>query len=111
MSKTVKSIVKGSSDRVTGTVGSVFGTFGNVLGRARNVAVGTLHVAKDIVTLDGKSLKKDASKVGRSAVGAVTNVADGAARTVRAAVTGKTGDKKKSVRKAKRASPKKTARK
>lgn len=100
MSKTVKKVVKGTENRVTGTVSSVFGTFGNVLGRARNAAVGTVRMAKDIVTLDGKSLKKDAKKVGKSAVGAVTNVAKGVVRTTRVAITGK--DKKDKTKKQKK---------
>lgn len=87
-------IVKGTKDRVTGTVGTAFGTFTSVLGRARNAAVGTLGVAKDIITLDTKGLQKDVRKVGRSAVGAVSNVVSGTVKTARVAVTGKTGDKK-----------------
>lgn len=96
---TVKKVVKGTSDRVSGTVSTVFGTLGNVLGRARNAAVGTVHIAKDIVTLDGKSLRKDVNKVGRSAIGAVGNVATGAVKTVRVAVTGKQSSTKKKTRK------------
>jgi hypothetical protein len=86
-------IVKGTKDRVTGTVGTAFGTFTSVLGRARNVAVGTLGVAKGIVTLDAKGVKRDVQKVGRSAVGAVSNVVSGTVKTARVAVTGKTGSK------------------
>jgi hypothetical protein len=89
MSKVVKSVAKGTEDRVSGAVKSVFGTFGKVLGRVRNAAVGTVGVAKDIVTFDGKGLKKDVGKVGRSAVGAVSNVAHGAVSTARVAITGK----------------------
>ncbi len=107
MSDTVKRVVKGTSTRVTGTIGSVVGTVGSVLGRARNAAVGTVRIAKDIVTLDGKSLKRDVRKVGRSATGAVTNVANGAARTVRVAVTGSTSVPKK-TKSARKSSAKKS---
>lgn len=94
MSKVVKSVAKGAEDRVSGTVKSVVGTVTNVLGRARNATVGTVGVAKDIITFDAKGLKKDVQKVGRSAVGAVSNVVSGTVRTARVAVTGKTGNKK-----------------
>lgn len=98
MPSTVKKVVKGTTNRVTGSVTTVFDTLGSVLGRARNAAVGTVHVAKDIVTLDSKNLGKDVRKVGRSAIGAVGNVATGAVKTVRVAVTGK-HDSKKTARK------------
>lgn len=91
----MSTIVKGTKDRVTGTVGSAFGTLTNVLGRARNAAIGTVGVAKSIVTLDAKGVKRDVQKVGRSAVGAVSNVVSGTVRTARAAVTGKSGKTKK----------------
>jgi phage-related protein len=106
MSKVVKSVAKGTEDRVSGTIKSVFGTVGRVLGRARNAAVGTVGVAKDIVTLDGKNLKKDAEKVGRSAVGVVTNVADGAVKTARVAITGKSSSKSRIVSKKTKSSKK-----
>jgi phage-related protein len=99
MSKVVKGVVKGTEDRVSGTISSVFGTFGRVIGRARNVAVGTVGVAKNIVTLDGKGLRKNVKKVGTSAVGAVTNVADGAYKTARVAISGKDAKKTRKVTK------------
>lgn len=108
MSSTVKNVVKGTSDRVSGTVSSVFGTIGNVFGRARNAAVGTVGIAKDIVTLDANSLGKDVSKVGRSAIGAVGNVAKGAVKTVGVAVTGQQGGKKKAKKSAKKPTKKST---
>lgn len=98
MPSTIKRVVKGTSNRVTGSVTTVFDTLGSVLGRARNAAVGTVDIAKDIVTLDSKNLGKDVRKVGRSAIGAVGNVATGAVKTVRVAVTGKQ-DKAKTTRK------------
>ncbi len=106
MSKLVKRVAKGTEDRVSGTVKSVFGTFGSVLGRARNVAVGTVGVAKDIVTLDAKGLKKNVGKVGRSAVGAVSNVAEGAVKTARVAITGKSSSKPRKAAKKTRKSKK-----
>jgi phage-related protein len=98
MPSTVKKVVKGTTNRVTGSVTTVFDTLGSVLGRARNAAVGTVHIAKDIVTLDAKNLRKDVRKVGRSAVGAVGNVATGAVKTVRVAVTGKKGPSAKKTK-------------
>jgi hypothetical protein len=85
----VTNFAEGTSNRVSGAVEGIFSTFGKVLNRAGKIATGTVHVAKDIVTLDGKSLKKDVRGVGRSAVGAVTNVAKGTVKTARAVVLGK----------------------
>jgi hypothetical protein len=103
----VGSVVTGTSDRVSGVVEGVFNTLGRVVSRTGKIATGTVHVAKDILTLDGKSLKKDVRGVGRSAVGAVTNVAKGTVRTARAAVNGKEDNKTKHTRNS--ASSKKSA--
>lgn len=103
MPSTIKKVVTGTSNRVTGSVTTVFDTLGSVIGRARNAAVGTVHVAKDIVTLDSKNLGKDVRKVGRSAIGAVGNVATGAVKTVRVAVTGKQDSNSKKTKTAKTA--------
>lgn len=94
MSKIVKGVAKGTEERVSGTVKSVVGTLKSVLGRARNATVGTVGLAKDIITLNTKGMQRDARKIGDSAVGVVSNVAKGTVRTARVALTGKTGDKK-----------------
>lgn len=97
----VTSVVEGTSNRVSGAVEGIFSTVGKVLNRAGKIATGTVHVAKDIVTLDGKSLKKDVRGVGRSAVGAVTNVAKGTVKTARAVAFGKEDPTKSSKKTAK----------
>ena len=84
----VGSVVQGTSNRVSGVMDGIFSTIGKVVTRTGKIATGTVHVAKDIITLDGKNLKKDVRGVGRSAVGAVTNVAKGTMKTARAAVVG-----------------------
>jgi hypothetical protein len=85
----VGKVVTGASDRVSGVFQGFFNTVGKVVSRTGKVAVGTVHVAKDILTLDGKNLKKDVKGIGRSTVGAVTNVAKGTVKTARSAVMGK----------------------
>jgi hypothetical protein len=100
----VTRVVEGTSNRLSGAVEGIFSTFGKVLNRAGKIATGTVHVAKDIVTLDGKNLKKDVRGVGRSAVGAVTNVAKGTVKTARSVVMGKeepTNTSKKTAKTAK----------
>ena len=94
----IGSVVTGTSNRVSGVMEGVFSTLGRVVSRTGKIATGTVHVAKDILTLDGKSLKKDVRGVGRSAVGAVTNVAKGTVRTARAAVVGKDDNRTKHTR-------------
>ena len=100
-------VVTGTSNRVSGVMEGVFSTLGRVVSRTGKIATGTVHVAKDILTLDGKSLKKDVRGVGRSAVGAVTNVAKGSVKTARAAVLGKEDNSTKHTRRS--SSTKKTA--
>lgn len=96
ISKTVGNVVRGTSNRITGVADGVFQTVGKVLGRTRDVAVGTVHVAKNVLTLDGKNLKKDVSGIGKSAFGAVKNVATGTVSTARAAIVGKEKRRRKS---------------
>lgn len=96
----VTSVVDGVSNRVSGVIDGIFTTFGKVVNRTGKVAVGTVHVASDIIRLDSKNLKKDVRGIGRSTVGAVTNVAKGTYKTARVAVVGKEAEPiKKSVKK------------
>lgn len=98
MPSVVKKVVKGTENRVSGVVSSVFDTIGKTLKNAKDATVGVVHVAKNVVTLDGKNLKKDLGTVGKSTKNFVKDAVKGTVKTAKVAVVGQE-KKKKSTKK------------